>query len=410
MLAHNRCFLDCIFIPQKYTEEGIVWTGEPIHNMVLDNGLLKLFTRSVDEMTSFINIGNSAVATAADQTGLLGFLFSSGTIVSETPSLQTVPYKHLQINKVFSFAIGSCTGEFAEVGLSRLSNEDYYNRQIFKNGGGDPIVISIAANEGLILTAQLKMYFDPNICRVGEKLELDVNGATAGTVTFHRGSAASTPVTIVNDNTIAAALLDAVEELVDPDLIVGVTPTLDGAGPGIDYWTIEFKPLAGITGLSITFADLVGNTGDPTITVDTANPRTAATWTFTDITGSTTTTVHTNKSEPLTGTGVWVDATLNNPLYAKSFANWTYKINNQLPDVVNRTDPTISSFQVTDVCTWLPTKISGTTYNVKGLKSYYDDKEMYEFRFVESLPLENTEEMTLSFRRSWGRWSDVVIL
>lgn len=179
----------CTFKAEVFNSEGVTFSTGEFNNTVLDNGLLKLYDYSLSEMTKYVNIGNSNVDATSTQTGLLGRLYSCNTVFNG----QEGPYSSLWpvcrgYTRVLQFAIGTCTGDFFEVGLSRLSNSDYFNRQKFKNSANQEILVRVKSDEGLRVTCNLKIAPDTTSKVYSQVYKLDLNGNTAGDITFSNGT------------------------------------------------------------------------------------------------------------------------------------------------------------------------------------------------------------------------------
>lgn len=181
--------IECEFTAEVFNEHGVVETIGPFKNTVLDNGLIKLNSYSLYTMTSYVNVGSSSAAVAVNQAGLLARMYSTSNIFNgqNTAFVETYPpcRGHL---KVFQFDIGTCTGDFNEIGLSRTSNGDYFNRQKFKNSAGYYVTVRVRADEGLRLTCNLKITPDVLSKPFSQIYSLNLQGNTAGTITFSNGT------------------------------------------------------------------------------------------------------------------------------------------------------------------------------------------------------------------------------
>lgn len=162
-------------------------------NMVLDCGLLNLQNYSIYDMTTFVNVGSSQVLVDPTQTGLQDRKYSTSNIFN---SQKYSSYDFWPVcrryTKVFQFDVGTCTGSFTEVGLSRANNLDYFNRQRFKNSDGYFVLVRVLATEGLRITCDIKLYPAATTRVYSEVYCLNLKGATAGDITFSNGTTTKT--------------------------------------------------------------------------------------------------------------------------------------------------------------------------------------------------------------------------
>jgi len=155
----------CTFQVEKFRNDGAVtYRGPEFSNLVLNVGL--------DQMASsgfgiaggncyYINVGEGSSTPAQTQTGLDNFLAATNNDISSSYGYQASTPYHKWGQATFEFAIGSCTGNLTELGLSGSSNAEYFNRQLFRDDAGDPTTITVKSDEGLRITA--KGFFYPDI-------------------------------------------------------------------------------------------------------------------------------------------------------------------------------------------------------------------------------------------------------
>ena len=191
---NNKLGIICIFKMEVFNSKNEITfsTGE-FCNTVLDNGLLKLYDYGLTTMTTFVNVGTSFDAVDISQTGLINRLYSSSNVFNN----QSNPYYSWWpifrgYKRVVQFDIGTCTGEFAEIGLSRLNNSDYFNRQRIKNALNQDVLVKVKSDEGLRITCDLRIYPDPNTKIYSEVYKLNLNGNTSGDITFSNGTTTRT--------------------------------------------------------------------------------------------------------------------------------------------------------------------------------------------------------------------------
>ena len=191
MINMDTCIpVTCIFKVEIFKADGSVRDATAqFRNRVLDSGLLLMYTKTLRSLMSYINIGNGITPITDEDTGLSNRLFSTNVIFNSTQY-----YTASRIDgyrgylRVFQFAIGTCTGDFTEVGLSAANNADYFNRQFFKDADGNQIIVRVKSDEGLRITAEVRVYKDPAIKMFSKILLLNLYGATAGTLTLTNGT------------------------------------------------------------------------------------------------------------------------------------------------------------------------------------------------------------------------------
>lgn len=254
--------IGCSFQLEKFKEDGtITYKGEPFFNTVLDAGLFKWYTTSAASLINYVNIGNNSTPPNISQTGLGNRLFSTNTKYSTDLYEDSITDNLLclSLTRVFQFGVGTCTGDFTEIGLSNTSNASYFNRQLLKDVLGEIITVRVNANEGLRITARLRIYCDNTVryCSVGYKL--DTKGATSGSVVITNGTTTAT----VNLTDLISNKAQVVTNLTP----LGTAPK--GVWNNLDYsniYSIIYSTgLATNPNLSIQSHTLVGGSAAPTL-------------------------------------------------------------------------------------------------------------------------------------------------
>lgn len=278
----NKISLEATFRIEKFKEDGTVtYQGPEFRNLVLNNGLYQLHTNSVAAMIAYVNIGNGTTAPEITQTALQNRLYSTSTVFTNG---SYGGYSHdpdfLFFRKIFQFDIGTCTGSFTELGLSKASNSNYFNRQLIKDAQGNPITLTCAADEGMRITVEVRLSHSAS--SRDEVLKLDLKGATSGGVTFSNGTTSKAiDITVMN---AASALNQAVYTTsntngssVQPYHQTSFRDSLDDIFGGAGTIRSIFKQEDGTflihfppsrttpSGLVITGNTLVGNSSAPTI-------------------------------------------------------------------------------------------------------------------------------------------------
>jgi hypothetical protein len=155
--------LACTFRAEKYRNDGtITYRGPEFCNTILNVGLdnLSTYVYGLGDFAigRYINVGTDNTAVDQTQTGLLSFLASTETEYATNHGYSATTPVNKWREKTFEFAIGDCTGNLTELGLSRDSNNNYFNRQLFKDETDTPTTITVLADEGLRITARLYLY------------------------------------------------------------------------------------------------------------------------------------------------------------------------------------------------------------------------------------------------------------
>lgn len=165
----EKSFVTCTFQAQKFRSDGtITYQGPVFSNLVLDVGLDELASRpySVSDagaggVMSYVNVGDDNTDPSTSQSGLQSFVASTKERYGdESTGYDLSDPVHKWLEQTFEFEIGSCTGNLTEVGLSGKSNDDYFNRQLFRDDNGDPTTITVKDDEGLRITARGYLYGD----------------------------------------------------------------------------------------------------------------------------------------------------------------------------------------------------------------------------------------------------------
>lgn len=164
---HDKSFVACTFQAQKYRNDGtITYQGPVFHNTILDVGMDLLSTHEFslhalgDVVGDWINVGDDNADPSTSQSGLLSRIGSTQNAKEIDRGYSTDPY-YKWLESEYEFDIGECTGNLTEVGLSAKEDEDYFNRQLFKDDNGDSTTITVKDDEGLRIRARL--YFYPDI-------------------------------------------------------------------------------------------------------------------------------------------------------------------------------------------------------------------------------------------------------
>lgn len=163
----EKNYVACTFQAQKFRSDGtITYQGPVFSNLILNVGLDLLasaplgFSGISDSSCRYVNVGEDNTDPATNQSGLLSHAASTDNTHGDVSTGYNTDPCYKWVERTFEFSIGSCTGNLTEVGLSKVSNDDYFNRQLFRDNNGDPTTITVLEDEGLRITVRLYFYSD----------------------------------------------------------------------------------------------------------------------------------------------------------------------------------------------------------------------------------------------------------
>jgi len=159
----GKQLIGATFQVEKFNNEGnVTYKGPVFNNLVLTVGLDLWHDMgySLFWAMRWCNVGTDATDPAIGQSGLLAYLASSNNDIAMNRTYEAAAPAHVTLKKTYEFEIGTVTGNLREVGLSRNSNSDYFNRQLFRDEYGDPTTITVLENEGIRVIAELFVYSD----------------------------------------------------------------------------------------------------------------------------------------------------------------------------------------------------------------------------------------------------------
>lgn len=132
----------------------------PFHNLVLDVGLDALYDTSLNQLTGTVHVGDSSQTPATTDTGLISEVANTSTTDQASSGGSTSPLYSSRTRR-FVFAEGAAQGNLTEVGLSDgAASPTFFNRQLFRDGNGDPVTVTILADEQLRITAEARIESD----------------------------------------------------------------------------------------------------------------------------------------------------------------------------------------------------------------------------------------------------------
>lgn len=157
IILNEHMLVGAVFKVQTFNATGkVVYDGPWFNNLVLDCGLDLLADYQFGDIHDVVNVGTGSSSPTVTQTGLDTFVASAGG--SGSYSYQTTNPAYGKLSRIYEFGLGVAEGNLTEVGLSRSTNADYFNRQLFRDGVGDPTTITVLSDEGLRIYADIYLY------------------------------------------------------------------------------------------------------------------------------------------------------------------------------------------------------------------------------------------------------------
>lgn len=126
-------------------------------NLITDNGL-ELYANQ-NSLITFCSVGTGNTAPAVTDTSLQTWVAGTQTSAgSSNGNSGSAPY-YGYYRRTYRFAEGAAAGNLAEVGIGPLTNgTNLFSRALLLDGGGSPTTITVAADEILEVTYELRNY------------------------------------------------------------------------------------------------------------------------------------------------------------------------------------------------------------------------------------------------------------
>lgn len=425
-----------VFSFEKFNKDGVVETINPFKNTVLDSGLLLLASKSIKNLMTYVNVGNGSDAVDVTQTGLTGGIKKSTNVVYNSVNGFSYSrfYKYVSYYRTFQFAIGTVTGIFREVGLSLDNNSSYLNRQLLKNDAGEEIAVVVAEDEGLRISAEVRVYLDPSINVYSEIYFLNIFGATSGNIVLRSlTQTLSIPYATLNDAELFKKILCTFSAGVD-------------CVTNIEYWSdgtivIFTHPQNSFSlELSIESHTLIGGSNPPVMTLQQAFGNSKKKF-FIDFTDITTGGVESKEVDlypsiikySLPTNNITNKSTANT--YGDNYMPWGYiKDGNYLSyfslnehrfgairssgALVGLSSSTItkpatlgdSSFEIVSYYAPGALGTGGQELKAIGVHFRWDDTvtRLFVFVFKDIITIKDIESFTFKFKVSWGRYEGAI--
>lgn len=145
------------YIFRKYNKEGkLLQELGPFNNKITNIGLNRVGT---DRAITYCYVGTGTSPSAFTDTQMQTLVGSSGSYTSANSNSNVTPY-WAQQSFTFRFDPGQATGNLTEVGIGWGSNSisSLFSRELIVDSSGNPISLTVLADEYLDVTYVLRFY------------------------------------------------------------------------------------------------------------------------------------------------------------------------------------------------------------------------------------------------------------
>lgn len=126
------------------------------NNLILDQGLNRMGSGT---WISAAQVGTGNTAPANSDTGLSAYVAGTSTIQAQSQGANGAAPYYGFILRTFRFAQGAAAGNLAEVGIGwATSGSNLFSRALIKDAGGTPTTVTVAADEFLDVSYELRCY------------------------------------------------------------------------------------------------------------------------------------------------------------------------------------------------------------------------------------------------------------
>ncbi len=137
-------------------------------NLVTNNGLNLI--GSASNWLSFCQVGSGSSPASHSDTALASRIAATGARVTSVQGAQAEPPYFAWRRNTYRFNEGVAAGNIAEVGVGPATSGNLFSRALVLDGSGNPTAISVAANESLDVSYELR--YDPPATDLTFTLEL----------------------------------------------------------------------------------------------------------------------------------------------------------------------------------------------------------------------------------------------
>ena len=144
---------------RKVNEDAPHTTIDWFPNLITNQGLDRL---GVGSTTDYCSVGSGNSTPVVGNTGLDLKVGSSASrsVVASSGAISVAPYYGWR-RYSYSFPVNSVIGNLSEVGIgwgSEANNDSLFSRSLIKDENGNPITLSIVADDLLTITYELRLY------------------------------------------------------------------------------------------------------------------------------------------------------------------------------------------------------------------------------------------------------------
>lgn len=147
------------FTIQKFKHGQLIQQVGPFKNMVVNNGLNRLGSIQVSNVYNAVHVGTGTTPPSPTDTSLANY------VAGQNMGTGTFSYGgeedgyFASRNTTATFAVGAVVGNITEVGIAGTSaNSNLFARSLIMDSDGNPIAITVLADEQLVVHYQLRHY------------------------------------------------------------------------------------------------------------------------------------------------------------------------------------------------------------------------------------------------------------
>lgn len=142
-------------------------------NLITDWGLNRMGDQA--DWMQACHVGTGSATPVVGDTTLQSRVETTGNLISETSGVETSSPRYAWAINVYEFAEGAAAGNLTEIAVGPSSGANYtYSRSLFKDAQGDPVTVTVTADERLQVTYEFRLYI-PETDVTGS---VDIGGTT----------------------------------------------------------------------------------------------------------------------------------------------------------------------------------------------------------------------------------------
>jgi hypothetical protein len=131
-------------------------------NLITNGGMDRLTNGGTGSFYNTLRVGSGSTTPAFTDTALVAHVASvAGATPTYTEAVPTDPAPYVKAVIVYTFAVGAAAGNLTELGLApalNLAGNPLTTRALFQDSGGNPTTITVASDEQLVVTYELRCY------------------------------------------------------------------------------------------------------------------------------------------------------------------------------------------------------------------------------------------------------------